>query len=356
MNEAIMLYLLIGSYCPAEKEGVFVYDLNTETGRTAYVSSMPGLENPSYLAVSTDDQFVYAVSENGEESAVAALSFDRQTGRLALINKQPTQGADPCYVLADTDRDFAVTANYSGGSVSVFPIAGDGSLKPASQLFGFSRESHLHMAIMSPDKRYLFATDLGKDRVYKFEVAADADGKVLTQGKPGFFSVHKGAGTRHLAFHPNGKYAYSINELDGTVSCFTYTDGQLNEFQQIASDTTKHEGTKGSADIHIRPDGQFLYSSNRLKNDGIAIFRIDEATGRLASAGYQQTGIHPRSFIITPNGKLLLVANQNSHTIQVFSIDPVSGLLTDTKQDITTIAKPSCLKFIRKVCPSGSEL
>lgn len=341
-----MIYLLIGTYSPEDKAGIFVYDLNTETGQTEYISSAPGLSNPSYLAISADERFVYTVSESGETSSAAAFEFNKEKGELTRISKQPTQSLGPCYILTDTERNFAMTANYTGGSISVFPIDKDGTLKPASQLLKFFPESHLHMAIASPDKRYIFATDLGKDRIYKFDVKADAAGNVLTKGEPEFFSVPKGAGPRHMVFHPNGKFFYCINELDGTVSCFTYSDGQLASFQHIASDTVEHEGTKGSADIHITPDGKFLYSSNRLKNDGIAIFKINEQTGALTSVGYQQTGIHPRSFIITPNGKFLLVANQHSNLIQVFRIDPATGLLTDTKQDITTIEKPVCLKFI----------
>ena len=346
-----MIYLLIGTYSPEDKAGIFVYDLNTETGKTEYVSSIPGLANPSYLAVSADEQFVYAVSENGEGgSAAAAFSFDKQKGSLTAINREATQGAGPCYVLTNTEKRFTMTANYRGGNISVFPIADDGSLMPVSQVFDFDPESHLHTAILSPDKRYIFATDLGKDKIYKFLINSDPDpdGNFLLIGEPASFPLPKGAGPRHLTFHPNGKYLYCINELDGTVSCFTYNDGQLKSFQNIESDTVEHEGTKGSADIHITPDGKFLYASNRLKNDGIAIFSINETNGKLTSVGYQPTGIHPRSFIITPNGKLLLAANQHSNQIQVFSIDPTTGLLTDTKQDITTIEKPVCLKFVQK--------
>lgn len=351
MKETIMIYLLIGTYSPEDKAGIFVYNLNTETGKTEYVSSIPGLANPSYLAVSADEQFVYAVSENGEGgSAAAAFSFDKADGKLTSINRQATKGTGPCYVLTDTERGFTMTANYRGGNVSVFPIADDGSLKPVSQVFDFFPESHLHMGIISPDKKFVFATDLGKDRIYKFVISPnpDSNGQFLTKGNPESFPLPTGAGPRHMVFHPNGKYFYCINELDGTVSCFNYNDGQLTSFQHIASDTVEHEGTKGSADIHITPDGKFLYSSNRLKNDGIAIFRINEATGELTAVGYQFTGIHPRSFIITPNGKFLLVANQHSNLIQVFSIHPTTGLLTDTKQDITTIEKPVCLKFIQE--------
>ncbi len=349
MKEAIMIYLLIGTYSPEDKAGIFVYDLNTETGKTEYVSSIPGLANPSYLAISDDEQFVYAVSENGEGgSAAAAFSFDKEKGQLTFINRQPTEGTGPCYVLTNKDPRFTMTANYRGGNISVFPLSEDGSLKPVSQVLNFYPESHLHMATVSPDKRYIFATDLGKDRIYKFLInqRGEKDGKFLIPGEPNSFSLPEGAGPRHLVFHPNGKYLYCINELDGTVSCFNYHNGNLDAFQQIASDTVEHEGKKGSADIHITPNGKFLYSSNRLKNDGIAIFRINESNGELSSIGYQQTGVHPRSFIITPNGKFLLVANQHSNLIQVFSIDPDTGLLTDTHQDITTIEKPVCLKFI----------
>lgn len=351
MKEAIMIYLLIGTYSPEDKAGIFVYDLNTETGKTEYVSSIPGLANPSYLAISDDEQFVYAVSENGEgAAAAAAFSFDKQKGSLSAINREATQGTGPCYVLTNTEKKFTITANYRGGNISVFPIADDGSLMPVSQVFDFDPESHLHMAILSPDKRYVFASDLGKDRIYKFLINTETDpnGNFLFFGEPVSFPLPEGAGPRHMVFHPNGKYFYCINELDGTVSAFNYNDGQLTNFQHIASDTVEHEGTKGSADIHITPDGKFLYSSNRLKNDGIAIFKIDEQTGELTSVGYQQTGIHPRSFVITPNGKFLLVASQHSNLIQVFSINPATGLLTDTKQDITTIEKPVCLKFIQK--------
>lgn len=351
MKEAIMIYLLIGTYSPEEKAGIFVYNLNTETGKTEYVSSIPGLANPSYLAVSADERFVYAVSENGEGgSAAAAFAFDKPKGELSAINRQATKGAGPCYVLTDTKNGFTMTANYSGGSISVFPVDGDGSLKPVAQVFDFSPESHLHMATHSPDGKYIFATDLGKDKIYKFDINPDpgADGRFLIPGQPASFDLPGGAGPRHLAFHPNGKYLYSVNELDGTVSCFTYNDGVISSFQHIASDTVEHEGTKGSADIHISPDGKFLYSSNRLKNDGIAIFSIDGDNGELTSVGYQVTGIHPRSFIITPNGKFLLVANQHSNQIQVFSINKETGLLTDTKQDITSIEKPVCLKFVGK--------
>lgn len=350
MKEAIMIYLLIGTYSPENKPGIFVYDLDTETGKTEYVSSVSGLSNPSYLTVSGNEKFVYAVSENGKSSAAAAYSFTKPTGTLTPINNEATHGADPCYVLANPKNDFIVTANYSGGSLSVFPLDPSGALKPASQVLEFSPESHIHMAIFSPDKRYVFVSDLGKDRIYKFQVNASPReaGRFLTPGTPESFPLPAGAGPRHMVFHPNGKYFYCINELDGTVSCFHYKDGQLSNFQHIASDTVEHEGTKGSADIHISPDGKFLYASNRLKNDGIAIFRIDQASGRLTAVGYQHTGIHPRSFIITPNGKFLLVANQNSNQIQVFRINPTSGLLTNTNQDITTIEKPVCLKFIQK--------
>ena len=151
-----------------------------------------------------------------------------------------------------------------------------------------------------------------------------------------------GSGPRHLTFSPNGHYAYLINELSGTVIAFEYKDGDLKEMQTIAADTVN---AQGSADIHISPDGKFLYASNRLKADGIAIFNIHPDNGMLSKAGYQLTGIHPRNFIITPNGKYLLVACRDSNVIQVYERDADTGLLTDVQQDIK-VDKPVCIKFV----------
>jgi 6-phosphogluconolactonase (cycloisomerase 2 family) len=348
------LYLLVGTYTSGSSAGIYVYRFDTETGVSEYVSEHPA-SNPSYLTLSADERFVYAIGENSAPEAIAAAyAFDKATGVLTLLNEQPTKGAGPCYINTNREGTFVVTANYGGGSVSVFPIANDGQLQPASGVFAFEgtgpdearqQRPHLHCVVFTPDLQYLFAEDLGSDQLHKFAVHSEPP--FLSVGSPDAFQVAPGSGPRHLAFHPNGKYAYLNNELSGTVTAFQYADGDLQAIQYIASDTTAGAGSKGGADIHVSPDGKFLYASNRLKSDGISIFRISETTGMLTAAGYQLTGIHPRNFIITPNGKFLLAANRDSNSIQVFSIHPQTGLLTDTGNTITEIDKPVCLKFAR---------
>lgn len=347
------LYMLIGTYTSGTSKGIYVYRFNTETGESSYVSEIDGLSNPSYLTVSRDEKFVYAVSENEADKALAyALSFDKQNGKLTYLNEQKTNGGSPCYINTDPKGKFVLTANYSGGNVSVFKTKKDGTLLPASQVISFKEkdmpDSRLHCVAFSPDGKYLFADDLGKDKIHKFnahystkETASDS---FLQAGEPSAFKVEKGSGPRHLTFHPNGKYAYLINELSGKVTVFQYKNGLLKDIQYIASDTTQGTTKKGSADIHLTPDGKYLYASNRLKADGIAIFKVNQLNGKLTKVGYQLTGIHPRNFIITPNGKFLLVAARDSNSIQIFTINPKNGLLEDTEKEIK-ISKPVCLKF-----------
>ena len=349
------LYMLIGAYTSADTpQGIFVYKFDQETGVAEFVSDAIA-QNPSYLAVSADERFVYAAGENNNDAAVAyAFAFDKNTGQLTMLNSQQTNGSSPCYINVDLDNRFVITANYSGGNVSVFPLQHDGSLQPATKVFEFDFEGsgpvanrqnkpYLHSVVFSPDQQFLFAADLGGDRIHKF--ATSNTPPFLISGTPQSFRVEPGSGPRHLTFHPNGKYAYLINELSGKVTVFNYAAGNLEPVQYITADPG--DGNKGSADIHISPDGKFLYASNRANTNNIAIFSINEVDGRLSSVGFQATARHPRNFIITPNGKYLLVANMNSNSIQVFERDNNTGLLQENESRIITgINRPVCIKWV----------
>jgi 6-phosphogluconolactonase (cycloisomerase 2 family) len=352
--EAGSLYLLVGAYSDGTTPGISVYTFDTNTGHCRYVGEYKELLNPSYLVISPDEQFVYSVNETAE-GAVSAFRFDQMSGTLHLLNSQSTGGADPCYINMDNDQTFVVTANYSGGSISVFPVAGNGSLKPLSghwdmrllmNVADSSAVSHIHTAVFSPGEPYLFVTDLGLDMIYRFSVDAK-DSSCLVFDDAYTTAVDTGSGPRHLAFHPNRNYLYGINELSGTVTTFLYDRGELSAIQNIISDTTSGVGGKGSADIHISPDGNFLYASNRLKADGIAIFSINPANGKLARIAYQATGIHPRNFILTPDGNFLLCANRDSNTVQIFRRDAKTGLLHDTGK-VIPVDKPVCLQFCER--------
>jgi 6-phosphogluconolactonase (cycloisomerase 2 family) len=353
-TSSFTLFMLVGTYTTGTSTGVYVYKFDQETGVAEYVSVAEAV-NPSYLTVSANERFVYAAGESGRDAAVAyAFSFDKQAGKLTLLNSQPTNGASPCYINTDHSGRFVVTANYTGGNVSFFPLSPDGSLQPVDKVFEFKEgddpdatrpiRHNLHCTVFSPDRQFLFAADLGADKLHKFTVNEAAP--FLTVGTPDCYKLEQGSGPRHLTFHPNGKFAYLINELSGKVTAFNYANGHLEPVQYIASDTS--EGArKGSADIHVSPDGKFLYASNRANTNNIAIFRINEADGQLTLVGHQPTGQHPRNFIITPNGKFLLVANMNNSLIQVFERDTTTGLLNeDTSKQITEIDRPVCLKFV----------
>ena len=346
------LYLIVGSYAEANTPGISLYQLNSETGESHLLNTFSGILNPSYLALSRDGRFLYAVSETATPAAqLVAYAFDKAQRRLTLINAQPTGGSDPCFVWVDSQRRLAVTANYTGGNISFFPIAPDGSLQPAKiQDFqggtpGSARQEkpHLHCIYASPDEQFLYGNDLGCDRIYKYHLQVASDRLIAQAGTPTDFALPAGEGPRHTTFHPNGKWAYLISELSGRVAAMRYEEGNLVPFQFIEADPFH---AAGSADIHISPDGRFLYASNRLLGDGIAIFEIDPASGKLEKLGYRLTGIHPRNFNITPNGKLLLCACRDSNAIQVFRRDTQTGFLHDTEQDIHT-SKPVCLLFLR---------
>jgi len=349
-------YLFIGTYTSGKSEGIYVYRFNSATGEANQVSIASGVSNPSYLAISPSRKFLYAVNENGGEQPgeVSAFAFDKKTGKLSFLNKQHSGGDSPCYVSVDKSGKWVVVGNYTGGNLSALTVNAHGLLEPSAQLIQHTGNSanksrqekaHVHATIFSPDYRYLIVPDLGMDKLmcYRFNPGQK---KPLMVTSNTIVSVPPGDGPRHVDFHPNGKYMYLIEEMSGTVAAYKYNNGRLSLIQRISSHPKDFSGEKGSADIHVSPDGKFLYASNRGDANNIAIFSIDVATGKLSSIGYQSVlGKTPRNFIITPNGKYLLVANQESDNIVIFKRDMQKGLLTETGNQIN-IPNPVCLKMI----------
>ncbi|WP_440441045.1 lactonase family protein [Phocaeicola coprocola] len=350
-GQADSLYLLVGSYAPSQDEGIRVYVFNQETGKGTYRSGISGISNPSFLTPSADGSRVYAVGEDeGISSTANALAFDRAKGTLSLINSQPTNGGAPCNITLSPKEDYVLTANYAGGSVTVFPLGNRGELLAGDTLTftgsGPDKERqaqpHLHSVLFTPDNRLLLANDLGTDRIHVFPVNDKKGEGLLNRAAAYDVQLAPGSGPRHTCFAPDGKHAYLITELSGDVIAISYDEMKLDTIQTIKADTLD---AHGSADIHISPDGDFVYASNRLKGDGIAIFSVSSEDGTLEKVGYQPTGIHPRNFVITPNGKFLLVACRDTNEIQVFARDADTGLLKDTGEKIE-MSKPVCLKFV----------
>lgn len=347
-------YLLIGTYTNQEKtNGIHVYTFNAATGEFSEKSKFTDITNPSYLAVSKDRKNVYAVSEGGAGKGMNAFAFDIASGKLTFLNSGSSGGNGPCYVSVDDKKQTVFAANYGGGSLSATRLNSDGSLSADIQAIQHegtgvnkSRQDkpHVHSVILSPDDRYLLVQDLGTDKVSVYRY--DPQGaKPLTPADPAFATVKPGGGPRHLTFHPNGKYAYVILEMGGDIVGFDYKNGKLTPKQTITMLSPGFKGGVGAADIHISPDGKFLYGSNRGDANEIVIYSIDKK-GMLTYAGRASSGINnPRNFAIDPTGNFLLVANQNGNDIVIFKRDQKTGLLTPSGKRIQ-VDKPVCLKFV----------
>lgn len=347
-------YLLIGTYTTNPSDGIEVYDFNSVNAHFKYIGKTAA-KNPSYLAVSPNKKYVYSVTETGQPNggAVAAFSFDAINGSLTPINMQTSMGNHPCYVSVHNSGNYVAAGNYSSGNLVYYKVNADGSLNPpanfihqgSSVVKGRQDAPHVHAAVYSPDHKYLMVPDLGIDKVMIY--ALDASGN-MTQNKPGFIQLAAGAGPRHIDFHPNGKWAFVIEELSGYISALSYSKGKLNLINTIDGHPDGFKGVRGSADIHVSPDGKFVYCSNRGESNTIGIHKIDAKTGKITKVGTQSTmGETPRNFNFDPTGNFLLVANQNSNDVVVFSVNKETGLLTDTGTRLS-VHKPVCLKWIKK--------
>ena len=299
--------------------------------------------NPSFLALAPDGRTLYAVSEV-EDGAVAAFRRD-STGALRELDRRSSGGAGPAYVAVSASGRWLTVANYGGGSVALLPIDEDGALgdpidvvqhKGSGPNPDRQKGPHAHFAKPSPDDRWVFVADLGIDQVITYPVGGNpvrlnAARAVVTRSAPG-------AGPRHLAFHPDRPFIYLMSELAGTVTAYGYDaqSGQLSEIQTISALPEGFHGRNGSADIHVHPNGRWLYASNRGDFDSIAIFAIDAETGRLTPLGHQREGIvWPRNFVIEPTGRWLLVGNQRGNEVRVYAIDTESGRLRPTPNRVS---------------------
>ncbi|MGZ3820780.1 MAG: lactonase family protein [Mucilaginibacter sp.] len=345
--------LVIGTYTKGASKGILVYRFYVETGKLAYLSQIEGVSNPSYLCLSKDNQFLYAVNEDGKNGGVSAFTYEPVNGFMKFLNRQTSAGADPCYISVDQDRKNVFVANYSSGSLAVLPINKDGSLQPPSQVIqdegkgpDTSRQerAHVHTAYFSPDEKYLLFADLGTDKlnIYRYHSSKP---QPLTPADPSFISVQAGNGPRHVTFSPNKKYMYLLQEMGSAINVYKYNGGKPEQVQTISMLAPGFKGTHGAAAIHITPNGKYLYASDRLQASGLVSYSIDEQTGKLTLVQHQSTfGKNPRDFAIDPTGKFLIAANQDSDTIFVYVIDQNTGRLAITSSRID-VGNPVCLKF-----------
>ena len=353
------MFVYVGSYTEpsfGSGEGISVFEFDPESGELTPVQTAAGVANPSFLALDAGERHLYAVEEL-DEGGVGAFARDPATGRLTLLNRQASHGAAACYVSLSHDGSYALVANYGSGTVAALPIAADGRLEPATGVVQHEGSSvdperqagpHAHMIAPTPDGRLVLATDLGTDRLLVYRLD-DETGRLLPSDRgPGAVATTPGAGPRHLAFAPDGRTLYVINELASTLTVSGY-DGGRGEIDARQTLSTLPEGFGGEstcAHVAVSPDGRFVYGSNR-GHDSIAIWAVDRASGELTSLGHEPTrGRDPRNFAIDPTGAWLLAANQRSDTIVAFRRDSGSGMLAATGQ-VTRTASPVAIVFAR---------
>jgi len=350
-------YLVVGTYDSPKSEGIYVYRFNSTNGTAKEVSHIK-TSNPSFLTISPNQKYVYAVNENadstGRGGGVSSFSFNKKTGILTQLNRQSSEGNHPCYISADKTGKWVIAGNYSSGNFAVLPVLKNGALGKAKKVVQHTgsgpdssrqRSPHVHAVYLKDGNSELFVPDLGIDKImtYRFD---NKTGNI-TPTKTKFVEVPGGTGPRHIDFHPNGKYAYLMQELNSSVGVYKNMGaGQLVEIQSLFSLPLTYKGPMSGADIHVSPDGRFLYCSNRDASHTIAIFSIDQSTGMITLVDHQSVlGEKPRNFNFDPTGRFLLVGNQNSDEIVIFKRDIQTGLLTDTGNRIS-VGKPVCLKWI----------
>ena len=353
------LRVYVGTYTGAKSKGIYVSALDLATGAMEPARLAAESANPSFVAIHPNRRFLYAVNEvtsfEGQKSGAVSAFAIQADGSLKQINQQPSRGGAPCHLVVDRAGRNVLVANYVGGNVASLPIREDGGLRAATGFVQHRGSSvnperqegpHAHSINLDAENRFAFAADLGLDKilVYRFDVNRGT----LTPHDPAAVSVKAGAGPRHFDFHPSGKYAYVINEIDLTVTAFSYgaESGVLTPIQTIP---TLAEGVQGhglsTAEVRVHPNGKFLYGSNR-GHHTIVVYTIDPETGKLTYVEHQSTqGRTPRNFFVEPTGQFLLAENQSTDTVVVFRIHPQTGELTPSGHRLA-VPSPVCIRTV----------
>jgi len=353
------LLFYVGTYTRGDSKGIYAFRMDKATGSLTPLGLAAETQNPSFLAVDPASRFLFAVGEsnnfNGKPGgAVSAFAINREDGKLTLLNQASSGGPGPCHVAVDHQGKYVLIANYNGGNVSVLPIGADGKLGESSAFIQHQGSSvnaerqagpHAHGVYLDAGNHIAVVADLGLDRLltYRFDPAKGT----LTANDPPFVAVRPGSGPRHFAFHPNGRFAFVINELDSTLTTFQYepTRAVFKELATVSTLPPDFNGSNSTAEVFVHPSGKFVYGSNRGANN-IVIFALDQTTGALTTVGWEPSqGRTPRNFAIDPAGQYLVAANQDSASIVVFKIDQQTGKLSSTGQK-AEVGSPVCITFV----------
>ncbi len=355
--------MYVGTFKAESSRGIYAWRFDAGSGRLEPLGLAAETSRPVFLALHPNRRFLYAVGRPtsvGRQNVglVHSYAVEARTGRLTALNSVSSRGIDPAYVSVDGTGGNVLVANYGsdagGGSVAVFPVKEDGSLAEASDFVRYGgsgphperqRGAHSHSINLSPDNRFALVADLGLDKLFVYRF--DARRGKLAPNEPPFARLNPGAGPRHFAFHPGGRFLYVLNEIQSSVTAFAYDAraGRLKEVQTVATLPKDFTGTSTAGEVQVHPAGKFLYASNR-GHDSIAVFSIDPGAGTLAPVGWVPTGGKtPRNFGIAPGGSWLVVGNQASDTLALFRLDAQTGRLRATGQSFE-VGAPSCVRFL----------
>ncbi|WP_429657035.1 lactonase family protein [Bacillus anthracis] len=340
----------VGTYTKENSEGIYKFTLDTEAKKISNVTLAAKLDNPTYVTINRNNEYLYSVVKEGESGGVAAYSINSKTGELTEENRQVVEGASPCHVSVDSGNHTVVTANYHKGTIESFEVNEDGTINPATSIMAHEgsgpnkerqEKPHAHYGGYTPDEKYVVGVDLGIDKIITYEIKDS----VLTEVNR--LSVNPGSGPRHITFHPNGKYAYVMTELSSEVIVLTYNpaEGSFTELQYISTIPEEFdENNQGSA-IHISSDGRFVYAGNRGHNS-ITVFSVDKNSGKLTFMEHTSTeGNWPRDFVLDPTEKFLIATNEKSHNLVLFLRNETTGKLTLLQSDVA-VPEPVCVKFL----------
>ncbi|WP_028121506.1 lactonase family protein [Epilithonimonas tenax] len=346
--------IIVGTYTNSDKcksGGIHIFDFDENTYKYNLKFHTDNIVNPSFISLSPDKNFLFSVNENGENSTVTSFSMDEADGRLIKKDERKTQGEDPCFLISDDQN--VITANYSGGSINVFKRYADGKLSDVFQNIKFEgvgvnpkrqEKSHIHQVQFSPDHQYVLATDLGLDQIYVFKYHKTGD---LVLEKIGAYAAKKGSGPRHIEFDKTGKLIYLVQELSGDLSVLGFNEGHIELIQEETLLSRKVRFNFRAADIHLSNNERFVYVTNRDDADDITVFKRKK-NGTVKKIQQTKTiGRNPRNFTISPNNKLVLIANQDTNRINIFTRDLKNGFLTTTGKSIP-VCSPVNVLFYEK--------
>jgi len=351
--------MYVGTYTDKGSKGIYAYRFDPVTGESKALGLSAETSNPSFLTVDSNHKYLYAVNEidnfkSGHTGAVSAFAIDRVNARLTFLQQVSSLGADPAHLSLDKTGHYLLVANYTSGNIAVFPVESNGRLGPRSAFVQHAGSSvnkerqagpHAHEIQASNDNQFVLTADLGLDEllVYRFDPKIGS----LTPNDPAFGKVNPGAGSRHFAIAPSGKFVYLVNEMASTITVFAYTasSGKLQPQQTISTLPADFKGETTTAEIQVDAKGRFLYVSNR-GDDSIAVFAVDRHNGNLSFVQRVPTGGKtPRHFTLDPTGKWLFAANQDSNSITIFRVDTSTGRLTPTSHALQ-VATPVCVVFV----------